>query len=40
MKHKMNQGKKVERFADVDRIIERIEKESPKSGDYFYDYKL
>lgn len=31
---------KVERFGDVEMLEERIKKESPKQGEYFYDYKL
>jgi hypothetical protein len=28
------------RFDDVEILQSRIEKETPKSGEYFYDYKL
>lgn len=31
---------KIERFADVEHLQERIKLETPKSGEYFYDYKL
>jgi ATP-dependent RNA helicase DDX10/DBP4 len=29
-----------ERFSDVERLIQRIESETPPSGEYLYDYKL
>lgn len=29
-----------QRFADVETLDKRIKEESPKSGEYFYDYKL
>ncbi len=31
---------KIQRFNDVETLEERIKEESPKSGEYFYDYKL
>lgn len=37
---KKHKKQKIERFSDVERLIERIDEESPASGDYLYDYKL
>lgn len=31
---------KIQRFGDVEALEQRIKEESPKSGEYFYDYKL
>lgn len=31
---------KIQRFSDVQLLEQRIKNESPKSGEYFYDYKL
>ena len=37
---KDNRPNKVQRFSDVEILQQRIIKETPKSGTYFYDYKL
>ena len=37
---KENRQNKVQRFSDVDILQQRIAKETPNSGTYFYDYKL
>jgi hypothetical protein len=31
---------KIQRFNDVEILEGRIKEESPKAGEYFYDYKL
>ncbi len=31
---------KYQRFSDVELLEQRIKEESPKEGEYFYDYKL
>lgn len=31
---------KIQRFNDVETLEQRIKDESPKTGEYFYDYKL
>jgi hypothetical protein len=31
---------KIQRFNDIDALEERIKNETPKPGEYFYDYKL
>lgn len=40
MPKKQAQGKTHQRFFDVPELERRIQEETPKSGEYFYDYKL
>jgi|JI6StandDraft_1071083.scaffolds.fasta_scaffold890292_1 hypothetical protein len=38
--HKQKKKVSSQRFGDVEHLQERIKKETPQSGEYFYDYKL